>query len=121
MRVRRLLRVEDERGIHLRVAARIVEIARLYDCRVTLTKVASGDGLQWGASTHTGSCMLGFARLQVARGDAVNLSVEGPNAEHALEDIATVLESRRAIPRTASFSEALGLQRQIKEALLAEL
>lgn len=78
------LRIVNPHGLHARPAARFVKEAKSFDCRITVHK--GGEK----ASATSLSTLMG---LDLAHGDEVCLSAEGPQAEAALRQLKALIES----------------------------
>lgn len=74
----------NKRGLHARASAKFVEaVAALPDgCRVQVAK----DG-----TAAAGGSILGLMMLGAAKGDAVEIVVEGSEADNALERLVTLV------------------------------
>jgi len=83
----RTLTVVPEDGLHARPAATFVETASTFDAEVTVQAV---DGNRPAVSADS---MLGVTGLGVRGGDDVRLVAEGPEAEAALEALASILST----------------------------
>ena len=82
---RRILTVVNQRGLHARASAKFVGIvAKLpSDCTVRLVK----DGTE-----AAGGSILGLMMLGAARGDTIELIVEGSNSEAVMHELAALVE-----------------------------
>lgn len=79
--LRRTLTIVNQRGLHARASARFVNaVAALPDG--TSVRVAK-DGHE-----AAGGSILGLMMLGAAKGDSIELSVEGNNAEAVMEELA---------------------------------
>ena len=79
--LRRTLTVVNQRGLHARASARFVNaVAALPDG--TSVRVAK-DGHE-----AAGGSILGLMMLGAAKGDSIELTVEGANAEAVMEELA---------------------------------
>jgi phosphocarrier protein len=79
--LRRTLTIVNQRGLHARASARFVNaVAALPDG--TSVRVAK-DGHE-----AAGGSILGLMMLGAAKGDSIELTVEGANAEAVMEELA---------------------------------
>ena len=82
---RREVAIVNKRGLHARASARFVTaVAAMEDCQVSVSK----DG-----HSAAGGSILGLMMLGAARGDTVELTVRGDNAEQRLAELAELVES----------------------------
>jgi phosphocarrier protein HPr len=81
-RVERDLTIVNKRGLHARASARFVQTAERFDAEVNVTK----DG-----TTVGGTSIMGLMMLAASPGSVINVAVEGPQAEAALEAIAALV------------------------------
>lgn len=70
------LTICNQRGLHARAAAKFVKLAGDYDAEVTVTK----DG-----TSVTGTSIMGLMMLAAAKGTAITVAAEGPQALDVLE------------------------------------
>ncbi len=83
-RVERTLTVVNSLGLHARPAAMIVQTANRFRSEVQFEK----DGLQVNAKS-----IMGVLTLAAAKGTAIVVSCEGPDADDAMAALAKVFES----------------------------
>ena len=77
--------IVNKRGLHARASAKFVAaVAAMHDCRVSVAK----DGQE-----AAGGSILGLMMLGAAKGDTVELRVEGDNAEARLAELAELVET----------------------------
>ena len=81
----RTLAIANRRGLHARAAAKFVKTAALYDAQVQVAK----DGMQ-----VSGQSIMGLMMLAAGIGSTIEVSVEGPEAEAALDAIAALVEAK---------------------------
>lgn len=75
------LMIENEKGLHARASARLVEVVEAFDARAEISK----DGL-----TASGDSIMGLLMLAAAKGSSIDVETSGPDAE-ALRDALTKL------------------------------
>jgi len=78
----RSLTIVNRRGLHARASARFVKCAEAFDADVRVSK----DG-----QTVGGTSIMGLMTLAAAPGSTVDLEVEGPQAEAALEALGKLI------------------------------
>jgi phosphocarrier protein len=83
-RVERTFTVVNSLGLHARPAAMVVQAANRFRCEVTFEK----DGQLVNAKS-----IMGVLTLAAAKGAAVLVSCEGPDAADAMAAIARIFES----------------------------
>ena len=72
-------------GLHARAAARLVQMACRFQAKITLSK----DGRSVDAKS-----ILGVLMLAASEGERLLLTAEGPDAEEAVEALASLIRSR---------------------------
>ncbi|MEM6311551.1 MAG: HPr family phosphocarrier protein [Pseudomonadota bacterium] len=75
------LTIENEKGLHARASARLVEVVEAFDASAEISK----DGL-----TASGDSIMGLLMLAAAKGSSIDIETSGPDAE-ALQDALTNL------------------------------
>ena len=83
--VSRLVRIENQRGLHARASAKFVTMASGLDAVIDVEK----DG-----NRVCGTSIMGLMMLGAAMGDTIIIHVDGVYAEQALEKLAELVESR---------------------------
>ena len=83
---RKVITIVNERGLHARASAKLVEVASRWPDATTI-RVAKGEREVDGRS------ILDLMMLGAARGDEITLIVEGEDAPAAMDEIATLIES----------------------------
>ncbi|MEO5612018.1 MAG: HPr family phosphocarrier protein [Sphingomicrobium sp.] len=83
--VSRLVRIENQRGLHARASAKFVTMASGLDAVIDVEK----DG-----NRVCGTSIMGLMMLGAAMGDSIIIHVDGVYAEQALEKLAELVESR---------------------------
>jgi phosphotransferase system HPr (HPr) family protein len=82
--LRRVVRVINPNGLHMRLADRFLRTAKKFACSITVWN---------GESKADGRDIFGLVMLLVFPGSDVVLEVDGPDAQHAVETLAEVLGS----------------------------
>jgi phosphocarrier protein HPr len=76
------LTIVNKRGLHARAAAKFVQTAERFEAEITVTK---------DATTVGGTSIMGLMMLAASPGTAIRVTAEGPDAEDALEALATLV------------------------------
>ncbi len=82
---KRVLRIVNEKGLHARASARLVEVVEDHDARAEVSK----DGL-----TASGDSIMGLLMLAASKGTTIEVETSGPEAD-ALADAIEALVSDR--------------------------
>ncbi len=82
--ITRILRIQNERGLHARPAARFVECAGSFDADITVTR----DG-----ETVPGTSIMGLLMFGAGAGSELEISATGPDAAAALDALEALLAS----------------------------
>ena len=77
---RRTLEIVNEKGLHARASARLVEVVEEFDASAEVSK----DGIQ-----ATGDSIMGLLMLAASKGTSIEIETSGPQAE----DLANALEA----------------------------
>jgi phosphocarrier protein len=85
MSISRQLEITNQRGLHARASAKFVKCVEEFDAAVTV----SHDG-----QTVPGTSILGLMMLAAAKGTIITVTVEGPEADAAMEAITAMLADR---------------------------
>ncbi|MBU2960980.1 HPr family phosphocarrier protein [Citreicella sp. C3M06] len=83
--VQRKLKIVNEKGLHARASAKLVEVVEGFDARAEVSK----DGLSAG-----GDSIMGLLMLAASRGTFIEIETSGPDAE-ALADALEALVAHR--------------------------
>ncbi len=83
---REIVTIVNRRGLHARASAKFVNAVACLPAGVSVT--VSKDG-----HSAAGGSILGLMMLGAAKGDDVEVVVEGENAEAVLEDLAALIAS----------------------------
>lgn len=85
--ISRVVRIENELGLHARAAAKLVKLTSQFESEVKLTRLNSRQEID-------GKSILGVLLLAAPRGTAIQISVQGKDEEQAMEAIARLVESK---------------------------
>jgi len=83
--VRRTLTVVNQRGLHARASAKFVGAVAQLPPEVSVRVAKDGN-------EAAGGSILGLMMLGAAKGDTIELIVEGPQAEDVMADLAAMVE-----------------------------
>ncbi|KIN65254.1 Phosphocarrier protein HPr [Sulfitobacter noctilucae] len=75
------LKIVNEKGLHARASAKLVEVVEAFDARAEVAK----DGM-----TASGDSIMGLLMLAAARGSTIEVTTSGPDAQ-ALAEALTAL------------------------------
>ena len=75
------LKIVNEKGLHARASAKLVEVVEAFDARCEVSK----DGM-----TASGDSIMGLLMLAASRGTTIDIQTSGPDAE-ALAEALTAL------------------------------
>jgi phosphocarrier protein len=81
----RTVLIENKNGLHARPAAEIVKLAAKFRSEITIVK----DDLD-----VNGKSIMGVMMLAAEHGSSITLRAEGPDADQALEALATLVHNR---------------------------
>jgi phosphocarrier protein HPr len=81
----RTVRIANKAGLHARPAAEIVKLATRYKAEITVVR----DDLE-----VNGKSIMGVMMLAAECGATVRLKADGPDADAALDALATLIESK---------------------------
>ncbi len=70
--IRRRLRIINEKGLHARASAKLVEVVEAHEARATVFK----DGMD-----ASGDSIMGLLMLAASRGTSIEIETSGPDAE----------------------------------------
>ena len=84
-RITRQLRIVNEKGLHARAAAKLVEVAEGFDA----TAEVSQNGQSAGADS-----IMGLLMLAASKGTTIDVQISGPDAE-AMADAVEALVANR--------------------------
>ncbi|HNK31200.1 MAG TPA: HPr family phosphocarrier protein [Plasticicumulans sp.] len=83
--IQRDLTIVNKLGLHARAAAKFVTIASSYQAAIQVTK---------GGRIVNGKSIMGVMMLAAGKGSVITLSADGPDAEAALDGLATLVADR---------------------------
>jgi phosphocarrier protein len=81
----RSVRIQNRNGVHARPAAEIVKLAARFKCDITIIR----DDLE-----VNGKSIMGVMMLAAEFGSTVTLRAVGPDADAAVEQLATLISSK---------------------------
>lgn len=82
---RRVLRIVNEKGLHARASARLVEVVEGHEARATVSK----DGL-----SAAGDSIMGLLMLAASKGTQIEVETSGPEAERLADAIESLVADR---------------------------
>ena len=82
---RRSLKIVNEKGLHARASARLVEVVEDHDARATV---------HHGDQSASGDSIMGLLMLAAHRGVTIEVETEGPEADKLAEALETLVASR---------------------------
>ncbi|MFK7938519.1 MAG: HPr family phosphocarrier protein [Roseovarius sp.] len=83
--IERHLKIVNEKGLHARAAAKLVEVVEGFDARAEV----SHDGQSSG-----GDSIMGLLMLAASRGKTIDVQTSGPDAEALADAIETLVADR---------------------------
>ncbi|MBP0483433.1 HPr family phosphocarrier protein [Sagittula salina] len=83
--VRRNLKIINEKGLHARASAKLVEVAEGFDARCEVSR----DGL-----SASGDSIMGLLMLAAAKGTTIEVQTSGPDAEALADAIEALVGDR---------------------------
>lgn len=81
----RVLTIVNEKGLHARASAKLVELVEGFDAEAEVSK----DGL-----SATGDSIMGLLMLAAARGSEIEVSTHGPEADALADAIEALVADR---------------------------
>jgi phosphocarrier protein HPr len=85
--ISRIVRVENELGLHARAAARLVKLASGFHSEVRISRAN-------GQQQTDGKSILGILLLAAANGTELEVVVEGSDEERAMEEIVRLISNK---------------------------
>lgn len=79
------LQIINEKGLHARASAKLVEVVEGFDASAEITK----DGI-----TASGDSIMGLLMLAAARGTSIDVETSGPDAEALAEALRTLVADK---------------------------
>lgn len=83
--VRRTLQIINEKGLHARASAKLVEVVEQHDAAAEVTK----DGL-----SASGDSIMGLLMLAAARGSSIVIETSGAEAEQLADALEALVAAR---------------------------
>lgn len=81
----RSLKIINEKGLHARASAKLVEVVEGFDANVEVSK----DGL-----SASGDSIMGLLMLAASRGTTIDVETSGPDAEALAEALETLVNDK---------------------------
>lgn len=81
----RILKIVNEKGLHARASAKLVEVVESHDARATVRK----DGLD-----ASGDSIMGLLMLAASKGKTIDVRAWGPDAEALADAVETLVADR---------------------------
>jgi phosphocarrier protein len=85
--IRRVVRVENELGLHARAAANLVKLTARFQSDIKISRSNSGQKVD-------GKSILGILLLAAAKGTELEINVDGEDEESAMEGIVQLFRNR---------------------------
>lgn len=82
---RRTLEIVNEKGLHARASARLVEVVEEYDASVEVSK----DGI-----SASGDSIMGLLMLAASKGTSIDIETSGPQAAELADALAALVADR---------------------------
>jgi phosphocarrier protein HPr len=82
---RRVLRIVNEKGLHARASARLVEVVEGHEARAMVAK----DGL-----SASGDSIMGLLMLAASKGTEIEVETSGPEADRLADAIEALVADR---------------------------
>ena len=79
------LKIVNEKGLHARASAKLVEVVEAFDARAEVSK----DGM-----SASGDSIMGLLMLAAARGSTINVQTSGPDADALAEALAVLVADK---------------------------
>jgi phosphocarrier protein len=80
--VRRTFAIRNKLGLHARAAVQVVQLASKYDAELSVTKEGQ---------TVNGKSIIGLMMLAAAKGQEIEVSAEGPQAEAVVDALGDLI------------------------------
>ncbi|MEE9388061.1 MAG: HPr family phosphocarrier protein [Paracoccaceae bacterium] len=81
----RSLKIVNEKGLHARASAKLVEVVEAHDANAEVTK----DGVE-----ASGDSIMGLLMLAASRGTTIEVTTDGPEATKLADAIETLVAGR---------------------------
>ncbi len=85
--IRKVVRIENELGLHARAAARLVKLTSKFQSRIVLSRMNRPGPVD-------GKSILGIMLLAAAFGTEVEITVDGPDEQAAMAEILRLVEKK---------------------------
>ena len=79
------LKIVNEKGLHARASAKLVEVVEAFDARAEVSK----DGM-----TASGDSIMGLLMLAAAKGSTIEVQTSGPDEEALAEALAALVADK---------------------------
>lgn len=83
--VQRTLKIVNEKGLHARASAKLVEVVEAFDARAEVCR----DGMSAG-----GDSIMGLLMLAASKGTSIEVETSGPDAEALADAIEALVADR---------------------------
>ena len=83
--VRRTLPIVNEKGLHARASAKLVEVVEAHDADATVRR----DGME-----ASGDSIMGLLMLAASKGTAIDVETSGPQAEQLADALQALVAGR---------------------------
>jgi phosphocarrier protein len=90
--IQRLVRVENELGLHARAAASLVKLTAQFESDIKLSRCGNNQQVD-------GKSILGILLLAAAKGTELEVTVDGEDEEAAMERIVNLFQDRFGEPK----------------------
>ena len=78
-------RIQNQKGLHARAAAKFVKVANGYDAEIRVIK---------GETDVSGRSIMGLMMLAAGPGTSIHIEADGPQAREAVNALATLVEAK---------------------------
>lgn len=82
---RRVLKIVNEKGLHARASAKLVEVVEGFDATAEISR----DGM-----SASGDSIMGLLMLAAAKGTSIEVKTAGPDAEALAKAVETLVAAR---------------------------
>ncbi len=83
--VNRTLKIINEKGLHARASAKLVEVVECFDARAEVSR----DGM-----SASGDSIMGLLMLAAAKGSSIDVRTSGPDASALADALETLVADR---------------------------
>ena len=81
----RILRIINEKGLHARASAKLVEVVEAHDAEATVSR----EGVE-----TSGDSIMGLLRLAASKGTSIEVQTDGADAERLAEALEALVANR---------------------------